>query len=183
MLLALLLYNLGRIMSYTAMGALLGGLVDAGIRISDFQAAKSMLFVVANLLMIALGFYFLKLSWLTQQLEGLGRPVWRVIQPWALRMMPIKTAPTALLAGLLWGWMPCGLVYTASLYALASGSATQGAMVMLVFGLGTLPNLVLIGLFAKTLKSYINKPWIRYSTGLTLIGLALYQLCLAYRSW
>ena len=83
--------------------------------------------------------------------------------------------------GLLWGWLPCGLVYSALVTALASGSAASGALMMLAFGLGTLPNLLLAGLLAARLKAYAAKPAVRLIAGLVVLGFGLRGLFMALR--
>jgi sulfite exporter TauE/SafE len=81
-----------------------------------------------------------------------------------------------LLVGALWGWLPCGMVYTASLSALASGSAQQGALTMLAFGLGTLPNLLAMGAFAEALRSLSRQPLVRWTSGGLICALGLWRL-------
>ena len=83
--------------------------------------------------------------------------------------------------GLLWGWLPCGLVYSALVTALTSGSALHGAGMMLAFGLGTLPNLLLAGLLAVRLKDYATKPAVRITAGLLVLGFGLWGLFAAIR--
>jgi sulfite exporter TauE/SafE len=108
--------------------------------------------------------------------EKLGQPLWRRIQPVMRRLLPIRSIWQTPLIGLLWGWIPCGLVYTASLSALASADPIRGAGVMLAFGLGTLPNLLLMGVMAQRLQAGLKTPWIRRSCGALVIAMALYQL-------
>ena len=79
--------------------------------------------------------------------------------------------------GALWGWLPCGLVYSVLLTALASGSAPRGALIMLAFGLGTLPNLLAIGLFWESVKGWVQSPRVR------LIGRAAGGGCSACMVW
>ena len=79
---------------------------------------------------------------------------------------------------MLWGWLPCGLVYNASLYALGSSSALWGGLYLLAFGLGTLPNLIAAGLFAAQLRTLLQKKWLRLSAGLLVSIWAMVQLAL-----
>ncbi|MGL6041518.1 MAG: sulfite exporter TauE/SafE family protein, partial [Deefgea sp.] len=90
--------------------------------------------------------------------------------------LPIRSVWHAPVIGFLWGWIPCGLVYTASLAALSTASMTKGAGVMLAFGLGTLPNLLLIGLFASRLTRALNYRGVKPVFGLVIMGLGLYRL-------
>ncbi|MBV8680089.1 MAG: sulfite exporter TauE/SafE family protein [Aquitalea sp.] len=176
--LIMLSYNCGRIGSYVLIGMLLGGLAEAGLTLLSARPAQMALLVVANLMLIAMGLYLAGLSAAITTLEKLGRPVWVRLQPLLARLLPIRHARAALLAGMLWGWLPCGLVYSASLSALASGHATQGGLLMLAFGLGTLPNLLLMGVFADTLRSWIQKKPVRLLAGLLVAGMGLMRLLL-----
>ncbi|MDF0604872.1 sulfite exporter TauE/SafE family protein [Neisseriaceae bacterium TC5R-5] len=166
--LTLLAYNLGRITSYTLVGMLLGGLASSLIllQIRGFQLGLQ---ILANGMLIAMGLYLAGLAGIISRLEKLGAPVWRYLQPLVRRLLPIRSLPGAVLAGLVWGWLPCGLVYSASLSALASASVGQGALTMLVFGLGTLPNLLLMGVFADSLRRWLHKRPVRLLAGLLVV--------------
>lgn len=168
-------FNLGRLAGYAFIGAVLGGLASI-TSLSQLQSVKSILFVLANLLLILLGLYIAGWSrWLTR-IEGVGQPIWRQIQPLLRHFLPIRSVWHTPVIGFLWGWIPCGLVYTASLAALSTASMTKGAGVMLAFGLGTLPNLLLIGLFASRLTRALNYGGVKPVFGLVIMGLGLYRL-------
>ncbi|MBY0345574.1 MAG: sulfite exporter TauE/SafE family protein [Neisseriaceae bacterium] len=173
-----ILYSIGRIASYMVIGAALGGLADWGLSLKAINHSKSILFIVANLMLIALGFYIAGKPTLITHLEKIGQPLWRKIAPIAQRYLPIHNSFQALMAGVLWGWLPCGMVYSASIAALSSASASRGATIMLVFGLGTLPNLLLMGLFATQMREYLNKIWVKRLAGGGIILMACYQLFL-----
>nr|WP_314899865.1 sulfite exporter TauE/SafE family protein [uncultured Deefgea sp.] len=168
-------FNIGRLLGYALIGAVLGGI--AGVTaLAQLQSVKSVLFVLANLLLIVLGLYVAGWSrWLTK-IERVGQPIWQRIQPLLRRMLPIRSVWHTPVIGFLWGWIPCGLVYTACLAALSTASIGKGAGVMLAFGLGTLPNLLLIGLFASRLTQFLSYPGIRPCFGLVIIGMGLYRL-------
>ena len=174
----MLSYNSGRLLSYVSAGVLLGGLAEAGLSLIATRPAQMALLVLANLMLIAMGLYLAGLSSAITTLERIGRPVWSKLQPLLARLLPIHSAKTALLAGMLWGWLPCGLVYSASLSALASGKAVQGGLLMLAFGLGTLPNLLLMGVFADTLRQFIQQKPVRLLAGLLVAGMGLSRLLL-----
>jgi hypothetical protein len=91
-------------------------------------------------------------------------------------LLPVNTVPRALGLGALWGWLPCGLVYSVLIAALASGSAARGALIMLVFGLGTLPNLLVIGLFWESVKGWVQSPNVRLAAGLMVMAFGVYGL-------
>ncbi|POZ61576.1 sulfite exporter TauE/SafE family protein [Chromobacterium alticapitis] len=169
-------YNLGRIASYSLIGALLGGLASAGLSLADSHPFQLALYALANLMLVAMGLYLAGLAQAIVFLEKLGQPVWRRIQPWVGRMLPVRSAAGAIAVGTVWGWLPCGLVYSAALSALASGSAWHGAGLMLAFGLGTLPNLLLMGVFASGLRRWMQKRPVRLAAGLGVAGLGAWRL-------
>lgn len=172
----LLSYNIGRMASYVLIGALLGGLAQAGLSLLQVRPLQIGLYLLANVMIIGVGLYLAGLSPAITRIEAIGKPVWRRLQPLLAPLLPIRHPGQALLAGALWGWLPCGLVYSASLTALASGSAARGALVMLAFALGTLPNLLAMGLFANTLKRWLQKRPVRLIAGLAVVGMGVYQL-------
>ncbi|AOX99175.1 sulfite exporter TauE/SafE family protein [Jeongeupia sp. USM3] len=168
-------FNAGRIAGYVLIGALLGALGSFSVLL-QLQALKTGLFVLAQLLLIALGAYLAGWArWLTR-VEQLGVPVWRHLQPVLRKALPIRRWPQTLWVGLLWGWLPCGLVYTASISALASASPLKGALAMLAFGLGTLPNLLLIGSVAQSLLRALRHPLVRNVIGTAFVAWGLWQL-------
>jgi sulfite exporter TauE/SafE len=172
----IVLLNAGRISSYITIGVLLGLLGQIGISLDQTRWLQNGLFVAANVLLLFLGLYLAGLSTLATKVESLGRPVWRRLNPLLGRLLPIQSVPACFGVGLLWGWLPCGLVYSASLYALGSGSAAQGGLYMLAFALGTLPNLLAMGFFAGQLKSFLQHRSIRLAAGLLVAAWALWQL-------
>ncbi|WP_027467542.1 sulfite exporter TauE/SafE family protein [Deefgea rivuli] len=168
-------FNVGRLLGYAFIGFILGGLASF-TSLAQLQSVKTILFVLANILLIVLGLYIAGWSrWLTK-IEKVGQPIWRQIQPLLRRFLPIRTLWHTPIIGFLWGWIPCGLVYTASLAALSTASMWQGAGVMLAFGLGTLPNLLLMGLFASGLMRVLNYPGVRPCFGVIIIGFGVYRL-------
>jgi hypothetical protein len=174
--LLLLVANLGRISSYTLIGALLGG-VAAGLALLPWaNLLQQLLYLLSLALLILLGCYLTGwLSWLTR-LERMGQPLWRRLQPRLAGLLPVDSLYKAYLAGALWGWLPCGLVYTAATGALASGSAWKGAATLLAFGLGTLPNLLAMGVAASQLNRVRQQPWLRRMAGGLLVGYAVFAL-------
>lgn len=142
-------YNLGRITTYTALGVVAGSL---GSQAADFAAQYHgwlVLRVLAGALMMVMGLY-LAGWWLgLTKLERLGgHVIWRHMQPLSRRLLPIKSPAHAYPFGLLWGLLPCGLVYTMLIWSLAAGGWWQGAALFLAFGLGTLPTLLAMGYLA-----------------------------------
>lgn len=171
-----LAYSSGRIASYAAAGALAGAVGQAGLLMRDAVPVQHLLFALSSLMLIALGLYLAGIWGAVRQLERIGGGLWKVLQPFTARLLPVNTVPRALGLGVLWGWLPCGLVYSVLLAALASGSAVQGSLVMLAFGLGTLPNLLAIGLFWESAKGWVQSPRVRLVAGLLVLLLGMYGL-------
>ena len=173
----LLAYNLGRCSTYVALGLLAGSLGQLGTQ--AFGIAPTLLYAVANLLLVGMGLYLLGLPWLVRPLEQGGQHLWRHIEPVSRRLFPVNTVPRALGVGLLWGFIPCGLVYSALATAFAVGSAVQGGLWMAAFALGTLPNLLLAGWVGAGALQQLRQSSIRWLAGLLVAGwgaFGLYQL-------
>lgn len=142
----LLAYNAGRITSYACAGALAGALGQAGLLTRAAPLLQPLLFALASLMLVVLGMYLAGAASVMGRFEAAGAWLWRGIAPWSRHLLPVTSLPRALGLGALWGWLPCGMVYAVLLTALALGSGWQGAAMLAVFGLGTLPNLLGIGL-------------------------------------
>lgn len=175
----LLAYNLGRILSYTCAGLLLG---LAGWAIASTPFAW-VLRVVAGLLLIAMGLYLAGWWHGLTRIEALGRGLWRHIQPVATRLLPVASMPRALLLGGLWGWLPCGLVYSTLLWATSQGSAIDSAMLMFAFGLGTWPVLLATGLAAERITALLRRRGVRMAGGLLVILFGLWTLPGPHQAW
>ncbi len=171
-----LAYSGGRIASYAAAGALVGAVGQAGLLMRDAVPVQHLLFSLSSLMLIALGLYLAGVWGMVRRLESLGGGLWQRLQPYTTRLLPVNTVPRALGLGALWGWLPCGLVYSVLLTALASGSATQGSLIMLAFGLGTLPNLLAIGLFWESVKGWVQSPRVRMTAGMLVLAFGMYGL-------
>ncbi|MDD1961821.1 sulfite exporter TauE/SafE family protein [Pseudomonas sp. P1B16] len=175
----LLAYNVGRILSYACAGLLLG---LAGWAVASSPAALA-LRVLAALLLIAMGLYLA--GWWSglTRIEALGRGLWRHIQPVASRLLPVSSLPRALLLGALWGWLPCGLVYSTLLWAASQGNAGYSAALMLAFGLGTWPVLLATGLAAERVSSLLRRRSVRMAGGLLVILFGLWTLPGPHQHW
>ncbi len=175
------LLNFGRIFSYVVIGVLLGALTQFAIGLQQDRTLQLGLFAIANGLLILMGLYLAGFSHGIQKLEIIGKPIWKKLNPILGKFLPIRSYSGSLMAGVLWGWLPCGLVYTASTYALTSGSALQGGLIMLAFGLGTLPNLLMIGFLASSIKRFFQHKMVRIVAGLMVIAIAVVQLILVFK--
>jgi len=171
-----ILYNVGRIGSYATVGALAGMLGSASGLLGQLPLVQGILHIVANLILIGLGLYVAGISPLIIHLERLGSPVWRYLQPLVRQLLPIRQPWQAIAVGAVWGWLPCGLVYTAAISALATASAQEGALVMLAFGLGTLPNLLILSVAtSRILTKFQQRRW-KTLAGVTIFCFGIYGL-------
>lgn len=172
----LLSYNVGRISSYVLIG-LLAGLIGQwiGQKTSMDQGAWWMR-VGAAIMLILMGLYVSGWWKFLGVLERIGAKLWRYLQPLANKLMPINGARSALLLGALWGWLPCGLVYSALVLAFAQADIWHGAGVMLAFGLGTLPAVLFGGIAAERLKKVLQSSFSRMTMGLVIMGFGAWTL-------
>ena len=172
----LLTFNVGRILSYMLAGALLGLLGGKLLELLGPGQGHRWLQWFAAFIMVLIGLHIA--GWLPKlaMVERLGLPLWRRIEPLGRKMMPVKTLPSALVYGLVWGWLPCGLVYTMLLSAVTKLGVVSGALYMMAFGLGTMPAVVLTGVLAGKLYSVARKPYFRLTIGLVVVAIGLLSL-------
>ena len=176
----LLAYNLGRIGSYGAAGLLAGAVGASGFFLEHVLPVERALYVLASVMLVLLGLYLAGIWRGVVVLENLGGRLWRYLQPWSKRFLPVRSWPQALALGAIWGWLPCGLVYSVLVAALASGSPGRGAALMLAFGLGTLPALLAMGMVAVRLRSILQQVWVRRLSGIAVIGFGVVGLLRAF---
>jgi sulfite exporter TauE/SafE len=172
----LLAYNTGRITSYAIAGGIAGALSAGAFGLMPSANVRWAVRLVTGGFMIALGLYLAGWWPGLQQLEKWGGVLWRRIEPYGHRLLPVDHPLTALAFGMVWGWLPCGMVYAALAWALASGSAARGASLMLAFGLGTLPMLLAIGATAEWLRDFVRHAWVRRGAGLAVLLFGLFTL-------
>jgi sulfite exporter TauE/SafE len=166
-----LTYNLGRILTYTLLGVAAGALahdVLGGWAHSPWPR------VVAGLFMIVLGLYVAGWWLVLRRLEGAGGRLWQYLAPLRRYVLPVDHPLKALVAGGLWGFLPCGLVYSALTLALARADALISGAVMLAFGLGTLPTLLVTGTLAGRARNVLQKPGTRRVAGALVIVFGLW---------
>jgi hypothetical protein len=174
------LFNLGRVSTYAALGALAG---SAGALVQSVAGTQAFLYVVANLVLVAAGLHLATggrwpatLALLVRPLESLGAPLWRRVQPHAARLAGAPGPAAAYGAGLAWGALPCGLVYAALAAAAFAGTPAGGAAAMLAFGLGTAPWLLAAGFAAARLRGWLARPAARAAAGGTVLAFGAWGL-------
>jgi sulfite exporter TauE/SafE len=172
----LLGYNLGRISSYMLAGALMGGISAGVFSLHELRQYQTVLSDFAALFMIILGLYLANIWRGLVRVESLGKKLWRHIEPLSRRFIPVNNFSQAVPVGIIWGWLPCGMVYSALIMALSSGSSAKGATLMLAFGLGTLANLLAMGFIAGQLAQFTRKAWVKMLAGILVMVMGLVML-------
>ncbi|MDO8705779.1 MAG: sulfite exporter TauE/SafE family protein, partial [Sulfuricaulis sp.] len=169
-------YNIGRIASYAIAGALLGLASAQVLRVAPPEQARLLARIISGGFMVLLGLYLAGWWPGLTALERLGGKLWTQIEPYGRRFLPVDHPLKALALGLVWGWLPCGLVYSVLAWSLASGDALRGASLMLAFGLGTLPMLLAMGAAARWLGNVARLTWVRRVAGMLILIFGLYML-------
>jgi len=175
-LLFVMLYNLGRISIYVILGVaagFTGQLLGDGL---DGTAWRQVASVIAAVTIILIGLYLTGwVPWL-RNMDRLGGGLWRLVEPFGRRLLPVRTPTAALLAGLVWGWLPCGLVYYALILALPLSDPVMSGLFMLAFGFGTMPVMVATGVFAGWLSRLGRNVRLRQVAGVLVILMGIFGL-------
>ena len=165
-----LAYNLGRISSYSIAGAIAGAVGSTAWIGAHMLPIQQIGFAAANLVMILLGLALVVGASRLSVLERIGAGAWKRMAPLAARVLRAPGLRGAVAAGLVWGWVPCGMVYGVLVAALVAGSALDGAALMLAFGLGTLPNLLALGWLVQRGANWLDRGGVRLAAGLLVIA-------------
>lgn len=170
-------YHIGRILSYTIFGAIVG--FTGSMAVKGFGLPLNALQVVAGLFLILLGLYIGQWFMALTKVESFGKYLWQFISPMTKRFLPVRNTKQAVSLGILWGWLPCGLIYSTLSWSLASGSAINGGMIMLFFGIGTLPAMMATSFGALNIKPILVNKMFRNIVALLLISYGSYTLSVA----
>lgn len=171
-----LAYNFGRISSYVLAGALAGSLGQAGMAMRGGALAQHLLMFLMGATLIVVALNVAGVRPVTRSIEAAGSLLWRHVQPVSRHFLPVTTPWQALGLGALWGWLPCGMVYAVLLTALASGNAAEGATILAAFGLGTLPNLLLIGSAVGRVRRWMQIARVRYVASVLIAAVGIYGM-------
>jgi sulfite exporter TauE/SafE len=175
-----LAYNLGRVISYVVAGGIMGGVGLLLVQFMPIYVAQHLLLVLAGIFMILLGFYLAGWWMILNRVERLGNRLWQRIEPLSRKLLPVRSPRQALIVGVVWGWIPCGLVYSMLINAVSAGSVLNGAALMLAFALGTLPNLLAMGVLAGAAARLARSETARRVAGISVILFGLYTLWQAF---
>ncbi|MFT5350533.1 MAG: sulfite exporter TauE/SafE [Gammaproteobacteria bacterium] len=166
-------YNVGRIGSYS----LAGGLIGYFAYLSPLSSSGSFIYLIiqclASAFLVGLGLHIA--GWFPQmkKIEAAGLILWKYLQPFGKRFVPANNIPKAVMAGAVWGWLPCGLVYSVLLWTLSSMDPLKGALYMFMFGLGTLPSMISAGLASNAIMLMSAQAKLRTAAGIFIIVLGL----------
>ncbi len=171
-------YNFGRLFSYFVAGLIVGYIGTTIVGVIGMSSAHQTIKTFSAIMIILIGLYIA--GWFPQfsKIEHLGVKLWKKIQPFGQRLIPVKTPKHAICFGMIWGWLPCGLVYTALLLAALSGNAINAGLGMLAFGLGTVPAVIGTGLISGKLNNTLRKPTVRKLFGFAMIILAVLMMAI-----
>lgn len=166
-------YNFGRITSYTIAGALAGVIQSiATMQMGEIHGHR-LLQILSAIIMASAGLYIA--GWFPRfaYIEKAGTHFWKTIEPFGRKLIPVKNRTQAYLFGMVWGWLPCGLVYAALALAATAGDVEKSALTMLSFGLGTLPAVMGVGIMTGILTRLSRMQRFKQAIGLFMIMLAL----------
>lgn len=170
-----LAFNAGRIGSYAVAGAL-AGLLGSIPALINVAAVQTVAYWLANLMLVLLGLTLMNAWHGLARIEAIGRGLWRHVQPLMRRLLPVHNPVQALALGALWGWVPCGMVYSVLMTALLTGSAAHGALVMFAFGLGTLPLLFTLGVAGTSIQPFLQRRAVRNAAGVLVLAFGVLGL-------
>ncbi len=165
-------YNAGRIISYTAAGVLTGWL--GSIFSASILTGLMILQVISIVFLLLLALYISDIYKGLIHLEKAGSRLWRFVAPLGKKLIPFKSPLHTVMYGMIWGWLPCGLVYSALTWSLSSASPLQGGLLMFCFGLGTLPALIATSMGASFLLPILQHKRTRLIIAFLLAIFALF---------
>lgn len=174
-------YHVGRLTSYAFLG-LIAGIIGTTV-LAPFMTGNNIPRILLGLVLAFVGVTMLGAPFLNK-LERFGMRFWQYLSPIRQKVFPLNTFPRALTAGLLWGFLPCGLVYGALLIAVVAHNPLSGAALMFVFGLGTVPMLVATHETVGWLRDKIGRFRLRQLNGAIMVisGLAVMFVPIAMTS-
>lgn len=170
----LVAYQLGRIASYTLAGLAFGGLLGGAIALLDVDAVRKTLRVLSAVALL-LG-ALVAFGRVRDPGFGLGRHLWPRLAPLGRRLLPVTNLPRALAFGMVWGWMPCGFVYTVLLIATLQLDGARAAATMAMFGLGTTPALLAVAFGAQRRAGFLAHAGGKRAAGVLLLASAALTL-------
>jgi sulfite exporter TauE/SafE len=174
-------YNAGRILTYALLGIIVATVGSALVAAKPTLARPTLLITGTVIILIGLQVAF---NWrLLNPLERMGAVLWQKLSPVARFFVPVTSIPKALGLGLLWGWLPCGLVYSVLLIAATSAQPFHGGATMIAFGIGTMPAMILTGIGAAQLSGAMRRRGARLGLGLLIVALGVLTIMMPVSRW
>jgi uncharacterized protein len=168
-----LAYHAGRLATYMLLGAAFGTAGAVALQVTDLLPVQRALYVLANVFLLLLGLSLAArgagVGWLQRAGAGAFGRVLPLLRP----LLQRPGATGRIMLGLVWGLVPCALVYSVLPLALFAGGSWQGAAVLLAFGLGTLPNLGVAGLLFRRAGSALGRAPMRLAAAALLVTFAM----------
>jgi len=173
MFIYVLSYNAGRVLSYSLAGVVIGMVEFFLLLPFTHGQGHRFLQIVAAAVMTGAGLYIG--GWFPgfAYIEKLGSRWWKLVEPFGRKLIPVKSRTHAFLFGMIWGWLPCGLIYTALALAATAGDVIHSALTMLSFGVGTLPAVMGVGIMTSMLSKLSRMQRFKQLIGVLFIFFAL----------
>lgn len=169
-----LLYQFGRISSYAVAGMIAGSFGEVLTQTDSLKGFSIIVRIFSAVFVIGLGLYIAGWFPFFSNIEKIGLPIWKKISPLAKKLIPVKNGLQAYLLGSLWGWIPCGLTYSILLWTFTTGSMINSALIMIAFGLGTLPAMLSVTIGSAQLSGLVKKPTVRKIAGVVMLLMGVY---------
>ncbi|MBF0422889.1 MAG: sulfite exporter TauE/SafE family protein [Magnetococcales bacterium] len=172
----LLAINSGRLFSYVLAGIGAGLIGQGTFQITGPAMGHPILQSFSSIILMVTGLYLTGRFPYLALLEHAGIPLWSRFEPWFRRLIPVRSWGRGMLLGLIWGWLPCFLVYSSLLRSLATATPMQGGLTMMAFGIGTLPANLATGFLTGYMMQWRKAAWMRWSVGLFFVAAGLVTL-------
>ncbi len=172
--LALVFYHVGRITTYSCLALLFGGALQHTLH--HYPLLAPWLRTAAGALLILMALHVAQIWSGILRLEAFGTRWWQPIQRLVKPLLPARQLWQVFMLGMLWGWLPCALVYSTLAWAAAQANGMQAAILMASFGLGTTPALMAGGVFASQLQRLAQLRAWRYTLAAALMLFGLWTI-------
>ncbi len=170
------LSQLGRILSYMLAGAIVAAVSAGALSVLAEPVTRTAVHVLLGLAWIVIALQLF--GWMTKNrfLARIGSSFWKLLQPLTHRVWPIRTPLRALAAGALWGWLPCGMSYAMLMVAAATADPLQAALVMLAFGMGTMPGTLLPAMATARIQMIGVSPRFRQIVAVAMLAFGVFTV-------
>jgi len=171
-------YHMGRIFTYGLLGFVVG---VVGLWLSEtHDSVGFVLRTISGVLLILMGLYLAGQTQTLVWIERAGSGIWQRLQPLSKGLIPTRSLKQAIPLGMIWGFLPCGLVYSTLSWALVAADPVKSAGLMMVFGLGNLPALFSFALLTQHLTKLKSKTWVKILSGTFVVGFGAWTI---YATW